>query len=349
MKKFANVHVHTTYCDPQRVEPFLEAVAKTGVTDLAILSLCSTKKSEKVENLSILWWKSKFKKYRISAFGALHEADVYAKIPYEVQAEKLLALGCDGMKFIHMKPDVRKAIGKGLDHPDYDKMFSIMEERGIPAIIHSGDPEKFWDMSTASAEAIAKGWCYGDGTYLSCQEHYEECFRMLDKHPKLNAVFAHMFFLSENMDEAVRILEKYPNVSFDLTPGTEMYPAFAKDIDAWHDFFEKYSDRILFGTDSGDHKYNEAELHDLVYTALTHDSSEFEMPGFPGKISRGLYLSEKAVENICYNNYERLIGGRVAPVDMDGVVAAAKQMLVDMKDTATENDILWLENFIKSV
>ena len=34
---------------------------------------------------------------------------------------------------------------------------------------------------------------------------------------------------------------------------------------------------------------------------------------------------------------------------MDGVVAAAKQMLVDMKDTATENDILWLENFIKSV
>ena len=349
MKKFANAHVHIKYGDPKKVEHFLEALTKTGITDVALLSLCAYPGYEKTENLSILWWKSKFNKLRISAFGSLHEVDVYANVPYEVQLEKLLALGCDGMKFIHMKPDVRKAIGKGLDHPDYDKMFSIMEERGIPAIIHSGDPEKFWDMSTASAEAIAKGWCYGDGTYLSCQEHYEECFRMLDKHPKLNAVFAHMFFLSENMDEAVRILEKYPNVSFDLTPGTEMYPAFAKDIDAWHDFFEKYSDRILFGTDSGDHKYNEAELHDLVYTAITHDSSEFEMPGFPGKISRGLYLSEKAVENICYNNYERLIGGRVAPVDMDGVVAAAKQMLVDMKDTATENDILWLENFIKSV
>ena len=349
MKKFANAHVHIKYGDPKKVEHFLEALTKTGITDVALLSLCAYPGYEKTENLSILWWKSKFNKLRISAFGSLHEVDVYANVPYEVQLEKLLALGCDGMKFIHMKPDVRKAIGKGLDHPDYDKMFSIMEERGIPAIIHSGDPEKFWDMSTASAEAIAKGWCYGDGTYLSCQEHYEECFRMLDKHPKLNAVFAHMFFLSENMDEAVRILEKYPNVSFDLTPGTEMYPAFAKDIDAWQDFFEKYSDRILFGTDSGDHKYNEAELHDLVYTALTHDSSEFEMPGFPGKISRGLYLSEKAVENICYNNYNRLIGGRVAPVDMDGVVAAAKQMLVDMKDTATENDILWLENFIKSV
>ena len=324
MKKFANAHVHIKYGDPKKVEHFLEALTKTGITDVALLSLCAYPGYEKTENLSILWWKSKFNKLRISAFGSLHEVDVYANVPYEVQLEKLLALGCD-------------------------KMFSIMEERGIPAIIHSGDPEKFWDMSTASAEAIAKGWCYGDGTYLSCQEHYEECFRMLDKHPKLNAVFAHMFFLSENMDEAVRILEKYPNVSFDLTPGTEMYPAFAKDIDAWQDFFEKYSDRILFGTDSGDHKYNEAELHNLVYTALTHDSSEFEMPGFPGKISRGLYLSEKAVENICYNNYERLIGGRVAPVDMDGVVAAAKQMLVDMKDTATENDILWLENFIKSV
>lgn len=349
MKRFANAHVHIHISAPERVEPFLEALAKTGVTHTALLSLCASPSHEKVQNLSILWWKSRYEKVKLSAFGSFHEADVYASVPYEVQAEKLLALGCDGIKFIQMKPDVRKTIGKGVDHTDYDKAFSLLEERGTPVIIHSGDPENSWDINSVSPEAVAKGWFYGDGTYLSCQEHYDECFKMLDKHPKLNVVFAHMFFLSERIDEAIRILETYPNVKFDLTPGWEMYLAFSKNIDAWHDFFEKYSDRILFGTDSGDHKYNEAALHELVYSALTHDSNEFPMPAFPDKVIRGLYLSDNAVKNICYNNYERLVGKDTVPVDMAGVYEAAERMLSDMRATGMPQDILWLEKFLKEI
>ncbi len=104
---------------------------------------------------------------------------------------------------------------------------------------------------------------------------------MLDKHPRLNATLAHFFFLSEYRDRVEEILEKYPNVKFDLTPGWEMYIAFSKDTEGWHDFFEKYSERILFGTDSGNHKDNNAELNRLVYSAITRDSSEFPMPLFP--------------------------------------------------------------------
>ena len=348
MKKFANAHVHAHLCDPKRVEPFLEALSKTGITHAALLSLTCAPRYEKVQNLSLLWWKSRFKKLDLSVFGSVHETDVYGNIPYEIQAQKLLELGCDGMKFLQMKPDVRKAIGKGINHRDYDKMFSMLEERNVPVIIHSGDPENFWDQSTMTPEEIAKGYGYGDGTLLSCQEHYDECFEMLDKHPGLNAVFAHMFFLSNRIDEAQRIMETYPNVRFDLTPGWEMYVAFGKNIDKWHDFFEKYSNRILFGTDSGDHKYNEAALHNLVYSSITHDKSEFEMPGFPGKFTRGLELSQTAVDNICYNNYEKLVGKEMATVDMDGVYECAERMLFDIKDNGMEQDIIWLENFLKN-
>lgn len=348
MKQFANAHVHAHLCDPNRVEPFLESLSKTGITHAALLSLTCAPRYEKVQNLSLLWWKSRFEKLKLSVFGSVHETDVYASIPYEVQAEKLLELGCDGMKFLQMKPDVRKAIGKGLDHKSYDKMFSMLEERKVPVIIHSGDPENFWDTSTMTPEEIAKGYGYGDGTFLSCQEHYDECFRMLDKHPDLSVVFAHMFFLSNRIDEAERIMQTYPNVRFDLTPGWEMYVAFGKNIDKWHDFFERYSHRILFGTDSGDHKYNEAELHNLVYSSITHDKSEFEMPGFPGKFTRGLDLSQTAVANICYNNYEKLVGKDVVSVDMDGVYKCAERMLFDIKDNGMEQDILWLEGFLKN-
>ena len=171
---------------------------------------------------------------------------------------------------------------------------------------------------------------------------------MLDKHPRLNVTLAHFFFLSEYRERATEILEKYPNVKFDLTPGWEMYIAFSKDTEGWHDFFEKYSERILFGTDSGNHKDVNAELNRLVYSAITHDSSEFPMPAFPDKVIRGLYLSERAVENICYNNYIRYMGGEMpVPVDMEGLRAVAEKMLSDMKDMqGREKSVRWLEHFL---
>ena len=146
-----------------------------------------------------------------------------------------------------------------------------MEERGTPVHIHSGDPETFWDLSKMTPYEIARGWYYGDGSFLSREAIYEEDFEMLAKHPKLNVTFAHFFFLSNFPEEAERILDKYPNVRFDLTPGWEMYIGFSKDIDRWQKLFENYSDRILFGTDSNNNKEDNAELHKLVYDALTHD------------------------------------------------------------------------------
>lgn len=349
MKRFADSHIHMALCDPDKCQKLLDTIASIGVTDTAIQCIVSTPYAEMVYNLSALWWKSKYDKMRIKVFGSVHEFDQYADIPYDVQVEKLLALGCDGIKFIHMKPNVRKELGKGLDHPSYDKMFDLLEERGTPITIHSGDPENFWGTGKAqSADEVAKGWTYADGTYLSCEEHYEETLRMLDKHPRLNVTLAHFFFLSEYRERATEILEKYPNVKFDLTPGWEMYIAFSKDTEGWHDFFEKYSERLMFGTDSGNHKDVNAELNRLVYSALTHDSTEFPMPAFPDKVIRGLYLSEKAVDNICYNNYVRYMGGETpVPVDMAGLRSVAERMLSDIKDMqGREKSVRWLEHFL---
>ena len=50
MKKFANAHVHIKYGDPKKVEHFLEALTKTGITDVALLSLCAYPGYEKTEN-----------------------------------------------------------------------------------------------------------------------------------------------------------------------------------------------------------------------------------------------------------------------------------------------------------
>ena len=140
-----------------------------------------------------------------------------AIVTEEQMRERLMELGCDGVKFIQMKPDRRKPIGKGIDHPSYDAAFSMMEADGTPVTIHSGDPQSHWDINQISEYGLKHGWYYGDGTFPTCEEIYSEDFAMLDKHPKLNVTFAHFFFLSEQPDRVRRIFEKYPNVKFDLT------------------------------------------------------------------------------------------------------------------------------------
>jgi len=329
--QIADAHVHLEDAAEgnfQRPGKMLDIIGSKGVTDLSLLAYMPF--SDVISNLRVLFWKKAYRKISIRAFGSFHESDLYKDVPYEKQYEKLMDLGCDGIKFIQMKPDRRKVLGKGLNDPSYDKAFDAMERDGTPVTIHSGDPESFWDRDSVEPWMIERGWYYGDGTYPSCEELYAEDFEMLDKHPRLNVTFAHFFFLSNKMEEAKRVMERYPNVRFDLTPGWEMYLGFSKKIDAWQRFFEEYSDRILFGTDSNDEKKYIESLYDLVYTALTHDKSEYEMPIWKHTV-RGLDLKEDTVRKICIDNYIRFVGKTPKPVNEKLLIETGEKMLSDIK------------------
>ena len=175
-----------------------------------------------------------------------------------------------------------------------------------------------------------RDWGYFKEGFLTKQEIYNETFRMLDKHPKMRVILAHFFFLSRDIDEAVRVMETYPNVSFDLTPGWEMYVGFSSDIPSWQAFFRKYADRILFGTDSDNDKKMNAEIHLLVRMALTHDESEFMMPCYREELIKGLNLDDDVLDKIFYKNFERFFGVQ-KKVKHDMLIKCAERVLEDMK------------------
>ena len=62
-------------------------------------------------------------------------------------------------------------------------------------------------------------------------------------------MFAHFHFLSDFLDRAAALLDRYPNVNFDLAPGIEMLYNFTKRPAEARDFFLKYQDRLVYGTD----------------------------------------------------------------------------------------------------
>jgi predicted TIM-barrel fold metal-dependent hydrolase len=186
---------------------------------------------------------------------------------------------------------------------------------------HIADPEESWDTDKSSIFAKQNGWFYGDRTYVEKEQLYDEVERVLTKFPELNITFAHFHFLSADIERAGDYLDRWPNVYFDLTPGSEMYTNFSKYPDKWHDFFMKYQDRIIFGTDNGwgtetphEHKVIEAE-EKVDWMRRFLETGDTFVNAWGMKIT-GIALKKEALEKIYATNYLRFVGNKPKEVNL---------------------------------
>lgn len=248
------------------------------------------------------------------------------------QAKRYVAMGFDGIKMVEMKPTVYKALGGvRLSGERYKSMFSFLEESGVPLLLHVADPETFWDKERCPDFAFENGWFYGDGSFPSKESLYEDTERMLDSHPKLNVSLAHFYFLSDDIGRAGRILDKFPGVRFDLTPGTEMYGNFSKKPGEWREFFIKYEDRILFGTDNG--WGSMTPIPEKIKAAVDNVANIRRFLETPNRFSGygmdlcGIDLPVGTLEKIYYGNYRKMAGKEPKAVDVDKALSYVEDMI----------------------
>ncbi|MCI6908894.1 MAG: amidohydrolase family protein [Clostridiales bacterium] len=282
------------------------------------------------------------------AHGGLFYPEVPVKTPmpegwgFERQAKELLDMGFDGIKMLETKPTMAKLHALPVSDAAYEDYFAFLERTGTHIVWHACDPETFWDADTAPAFSFAEGWFYGDGTFPSKEQIYRDVFAVLDRHPKLNATFAHFFFLSDFPDEAVRVMEKYPNISFDITPGREMYDYFSRRRDTWREFFVKYADRIVFGTDMTADEF-QGGVGDILATMRRFLETDDVFRFWDFEI-RGLGLPDRAAKAIEGGNFARMTALEPKPMDKAKLAAYAERALPYVKDAA---DRAWLADFFE--
>ena len=160
-------------------------------------------------------------------------------------------MGCDGIKMLEGKPNVRKEYPiPDFDDEIWEEYWDVLEKRQIPVYMHVNDPEEFWDESKVSEYARKAGWFY-DETYVNNEDQYRQMQEVLKRHPRLRILFPHFFFLSKDLGRLAAIFDRYPNVHTDVTPGIELYYNLSDQEEEAKAFFAKYQDRICFGTDIG--------------------------------------------------------------------------------------------------
>lgn len=232
------------------------------------------------------------------------------------QYRELMDIGFDGIKMLEGKPTEHKRVGKNLNHPNLNKLYKEMKGDGTHILMHVNDPDEFWDLKRAPQWAIDCGWTYTDGTYSSYEEIHNQTVKILEDHPNLSLTIAHFFFCSKEPEILEKLFEKYPNFCVDLTPGGEMYVEFEKNYDYYKDFFNKYSNRLIFGTDRSylcDEKYANW-LFNVVTTFLGTDKA---VTSFDNKELKGLGLTQDKVDNIFFANFENRVGKAPKAINKD--------------------------------
>ncbi len=260
------------------------------------------------------------------------------------QAEELMAIGFDGIKMFEGKPTLHKKLAYGIDKKGYKAFFRFIEDNSIPVNSHVNDPHISWDRDKVPPSYIENGWFYGDGTYATKEQIYDEVYRVLDRFGGINITFAHGFFMGHCPDELAKIMDKYPNTRIDLAPGPVFFKESVGHFDEFKSFFEKYYDRILFGTDANNLNNFDTVTKNLVSDVYRFYATSDEYEAFSYYDStctlRGLGLSEEKCDAISYKNFSDMAGEKPKKIDRVLLKRYIEKFLPYMPENDTKNSII---------
>jgi predicted TIM-barrel fold metal-dependent hydrolase len=237
--------------------------------------------------------------------------------------ENAVRMGARGLKIgKSLGLSLRDGSGKlvPIDDPRLDPIWAKVAELNLPVIMHTADPaphfqpvDRFNESYLSLREHDPGSLRWGPPKTPSRETLFAQRENVLRKHPKTVLIGAHMGMSAEDLSYVSDLLEKYPNYYVDLAAviynlGRQPYTA--------REFFIKYQDRILFGTDGGFALGTDgwpAERYYGTYFEFLETGNEyFEPPlwdieNLKGWKIYGLHLPDEVLEKIYYKNAERLI------------------------------------------
>ena len=207
-----------------------------------------------------------------------------------------------------------------VDDRRFDPMWEVAGALKMPVAIHTSDPEAFFlpiDRFNERWEELHAhpDWSFYGKDFPSSRELHEARNRVMARHPKTQFVCLHMA-VAEDLGTVSEWMDRYPNMWVDF--GARIGELGRQPRTARR-FFEKYQDRILFGTDAVPHgdEYPQQifcdELYEIYYRFLETEDEYFDYA--PARIPPqgrwkiyGLGLPDSILRKIYHDNAVRLLG-----------------------------------------
>jgi len=236
-------------------------------------------------------------------------------------------VGARGLKLLKtLGLYLRERIDEGplvaVDDRRFDPMWEACAAYDMPVFLHVSDPEAFFLPTDASNERYEElsnhpDWSFYGPEFPSNAELLAARDRLIARHPKTTFALLHVGNNAENLAAVAACLDRHPNTAIDISARIGelgRQPRIAQR------FFDRYQDRILFGTDAVPSPYGDDvpqqlfgdELYEIYYRFLETEDEYFDYAPAPtppqGRWSiYGLGLSDEVLRKVYHDNAARLL------------------------------------------
>jgi predicted TIM-barrel fold metal-dependent hydrolase len=313
--KFYVIDVHNHVNDALRIDDHMdparvvEIMDKTNVKTVVILTGMWGEKLQAVINEMVKPYPGRFIVFTQIDFSKIDDPNFGQEMV--TQLDDAVARGARGLKQLKdLGLNVRDKSGKlvAIDDSRLDPVWEECGRLGIPVSIHSSDPEAFFHPVDNANERYEELTEHPDWSFYGSQFPAKESLlaardRMFAKHPHTTFVALHMGNWPENLDYVSQLLETHPNVMVEFGAREA---ELGRQPHRAREFFMKYQDRIMFGTDNG---MDEA-MYRNHFRWLETDDEYFDYWGYPGQGRWKIYgmeLPDSVLEKIYHKNAERML------------------------------------------
>jgi predicted TIM-barrel fold metal-dependent hydrolase len=234
--------------------------------------------------------------------------------------------GARGLKILktlglYLREDITTGKLVSVDDRRFDPMWDCCAQLNMPVAIHVADPLAFFTPTDRFNERYEElnnhpDWSFYGGDFPSIAELLQARNRVLARHPRTQFVVLHVGNCAENLADVAQSLDRFPNMSVDIAA---RIGELGRQPRTARKFFDKYQDRIVFGTDATPHgdevpqqNFND-RLYEIYYRFLETDDEYFDYA--PATIPPqgrwriyGIDLPETILRKVYFENAARRLG-----------------------------------------
>jgi len=221
---------------------------------------------------------------------------------------------------LYLRENISKGALVKIDDVRFDPMWETCGSLGIPVAIHVSDPEAFFLPTDRSNERFEElnnhpDWSFYDHDFPSNAELLEARNRVLARHPKTQFIVLHVGNDAENLPYVSECMDRFRNMTVEL--GARL-GELGRQPRMSRKFFDKYQDRIIFGTDAVPNGTDTPqqifgdELYEIYYRFLESEDEYFDYA--PAAIPPqgrwriyGIGLPDAILKKVYYENAARVL------------------------------------------
>ncbi len=301
-------HTHVNMSgDPAKM---IESMDKINLRTMVMLTSGWGEALTKMVDRFVKPYPGRFVAFTLVDWSRVDEPDFGQKMAAQIR--DAVARGARGLKILkNLGLGTRyKSTGKlvAVDDPALDPIWAECGMLGIPVAIHISDPEAFFLPTDAINERYEElldhpDWSFHGKDFPSNKGLIDARDRVFAKHPKTIWVALHTGGGAEDLDYVGSMLDKLPNVAVEFAA---RQAELGRQPRRSTEFFTKYQDRIMFGTDV---KLPEEAIYANYFRWLETGDEYFPYDGYPQqgrwKIY-GLQLPAKILKKVYTTNADKI-------------------------------------------